>query len=267
MNFFSSRSSIYFFSSTNSTGAILYGATGTGPAPRIISMVKTASLLGGNSDTSSRKTLAYSSTTRMLLICSIVLFFFPWAIIIKQIAPSYISFNALWVEISSSPSVSGNTTLHHPQSITIWLLDSQSIPIITSKLSIGKRMRFTLNLQPATSIGHPTQTKLVDTWPNASVATISSHPRSRVTSSSFLTQSLDTNEWVAPESYNATTLSSKSKQVFYTKLPDWVASVLVKAYTRPTALGCSPSAFFVGAPLVSFLLGHYREKCLVCSQT
>ena len=99
---------------------------------------------------------------------------------------------------NSSPSTSGNTTLRCPQSITTWLLANQSIPRIISNPSIGKQMRFTLNLRPPTFIGHPTQTDVVDTSPDVGVATINSHASSRITRSSLLMHSLDTNEWVAP---------------------------------------------------------------------
>jgi len=113
-------------------------------------------------------------------------------------------------------------------------------------------MRFTLNLWPAT------ETELVDTSPDVGISTINSHPSSRITSLSVLTHSLDTNEWVALESYNTTTLLPESKQVFYTKLPDWVASVVVKANTRPSSLGRSPTGFLVGAPPAGFFLGQCR---------
>jgi len=81
-------------------------------------------------------------------------------------------------------------------------------------------MRFALNLRHATSIGHPTQTEVVDSSTDARVTTIGSHPSSRNISSSPLTHSLDMNEWVAPESNNATTLLPKTIQVFCTRLPD-----------------------------------------------
>jgi len=122
-----------------------------------------------------------------------------------------------------------------------------------------------LTLRPTTFIGHPTQTKLVDTYPNVGVTTISSHPRSCITSSSRLTHSLDTNEWVTLESNNTTTSWSSNKKIFSTRLPYWVVSLLVKAYTRPTALGRYPSGFFVGAPPVDFFLAYHRAKCPVCS--
>jgi len=87
MNFFSSKSSICFFNSANSAGAM-----DTGPAPRIRSMVKSTCLLGGNSGISSGNTSAYSSTTDIILIFSTVLFFSVWATIIKQVAPASTSF-------------------------------------------------------------------------------------------------------------------------------------------------------------------------------
>jgi len=152
--------------------------------------------------------------------------------------------------IIANPSAFGNTTLHCPQSITTWLLTNQSIPRITSNPSIGKQMRFTLNLRPATSIRHPTQTDVVDTSPDAGVATIKLHASSCITRPTLLTHSLDTNEWV--QYHN---LVIKHKQVVCTKLPDWAASVVVKANTRPDALGHSPIGFFVGALSIGFLLG------------
>jgi len=121
-------------------------------------------------------------------------------------------------------------------------------------------MRFTLNLRPATSIGHPTQIDVVDTSLDAGVATINSHASSRITRPSLLTHSLDTNEWVALESYNTTTSWSNNKQVVCTRLPDWAASVVIKAKTRPGALGRSPTGFFAGPPPAGFLFGQCRAK-------
>ena len=197
IKFFSSRSSIFFFNFANSTDAIRYNAIDTRPAPEMRSMVKYTS--------------AYFSTTRIRIICSTMLFFSVWATIIKQVALVAISFTAWLDDISFNPAASENTTPRCLQLMTTWLLDNQSIPKITSRPSIGRQMRFTLNLRPATSIGHPTQTKLVDTSPDAGVATINLQPSSRIISPSLLTHSLDTNEWVAPESYNTTTLLPKSK--------------------------------------------------------
>jgi len=123
----------------------------------------------------------------------------------KQVAPASISFIAWLDDIISIPSLSGNTTLRRLQSMTMWLLYNQSIPIIIYNPSIDKLMRFALNLRPATSIGHPTHIQLVDTYLDAGVTTINSHLSSHITSLSLLTHSLDTNEWVALESYNTTT--------------------------------------------------------------
>jgi len=228
----------------------------TRPAPGMRSIVKSTSRLGGSSGISFGKTSAYSSTIVILLILSAVLNFFALATIMKHVAPSSISFTAYLEEINSNPAVSGNTTLRRPQLITTWLLDNQSIPRITSRPSMGKQIRFTLNLWPATSIGHPTQIELVDTSPDSSVGTINSHPSSCITSLSFLTHSLNTNEWVDPESYNTTTRLPNNKQVSYTRLPDWVASVVVSANTRPGALGLSPTGLLAGAPPTGFLLGQ-----------
>ncbi|BAT79357.1 hypothetical protein VIGAN_02223100, partial [Vigna angularis var. angularis] len=72
INFFSNRSSICFFNSASSAGAILYGAIETGPAPGTRSIVKSISRLGGKPGTSSGKTSTYSSTTGIPMICSSV---------------------------------------------------------------------------------------------------------------------------------------------------------------------------------------------------
>jgi len=117
-------------------------------------------------------------------------------------------------------------------------------------------MRFTLNLWPATSIGHPTHIEEVDTSPEVGVVTISSHPSSRITSPSLLMHSLHTNEWVAPKSNNTTTSWLNNKHESCTKLPNCVASVVVRANTRPSVLGRSLTSFLVGSPPTGFLLGH-----------
>jgi len=108
---------------------------------------------------------------------------------------------------------------------------------------------------------------MADTFPDVGVATISSHPNSRITSSSLLTHSLDTNEWVAHESYNTTTSWFHNKQVVYASLPNWVASVVVNANTSPGALGCSPTGLFARMPPAGFLLGDYWAKCPIWSHT
>jgi len=66
INLFSSRSSICFFNSTNSIGAILYDAINTRPAPGMKSILKFTSLLSGSSGISFRNTSTYSSTIGML---------------------------------------------------------------------------------------------------------------------------------------------------------------------------------------------------------
>jgi len=239
MNFFSSRSSIYFFSSANSAGAILYGAIEIGPAPGMRSIEKSTCLLGGNSGISSGKISAYSSTTGMLLICSTVPFFSPWATIMKQVAPASTSPIAFWVDINSSPKVSGKITLRRPQSITTWLPNNQSIPRITSKPSIGKQMRFTLNLRPTTFIKQPTQTELVATWPEDEVETNNSQSKSRFFKLSFVTHASEIKECVAPESNNTNTTLPNNRQGSRIRLLDYVASVVVRAKTLPAALARS----------------------------
>ena len=260
MNFFSSRSSIYFFSLANSVGAILYWAIDTGLAPGTRSMAKSTSLLGSNPGTSSGNTSEYSSTTGILLIKSIVLFFSDCTIIIKHEAPSASSFRASRVEIIVSPLASRNSMLHCLQSIMTWLFDCQSIPSITSNPSNGKQIRFTLNLRLATSIEHLAQTELVEACLDAGVEIVSSHPKSRTTSPSLLTHSSEMNEWVAPESNNTKTLWSNNKHWSSMRLPDWVASVLVNANTLLAARGRSTITFcyfcYGGVSLVAFLLGY-----------
>jgi len=130
----------------------------------------------------------------------------------KQIAHSFTSLKTSCVDTSPIPSVSGNTILHRPQSITTWLIDNQSIPNITSNPSRGKQTRFTLNRLPYTSIEHPTQAKFVETCPDASVETINLHPKSQVDNPSFFTQSWDMNECEALESNNTSSLLSNNKQ-------------------------------------------------------
>ena len=56
MNYFSNKSSSYFFNSANSTSAIRYGEIGTGSAPGIKSIANSISLLGGSPGISSGNT-------------------------------------------------------------------------------------------------------------------------------------------------------------------------------------------------------------------
>ena len=131
---------------------------------------------------------------------------------------------------------------HHSMSFAIndsVIIYNQSIPSITSSPSKGKHIRFTLNRLPSTSIKHPTQVELVETCPDVGFETINLHPRSRVDNPSFFTHSWDMKECKAPESNNTNTRLPNNKQKSSIRLPDWVASVLVKAKTRPTALGLS----------------------------
>jgi len=171
------------------------------------------------------------------------------------------SFIALWAEINSNPSCFGNTKLRHPQSIIIWLLDNQSIPKITSNPSKGKHTKFTLNLRRATSIEHPMQTKLIATWPEVGVETSNSHPKSRFTKFNLPTHALEMKECVAPESNNTNTNWPNNKHGSRIRLPDWVASVEVKAKTLPAALALSvgdAAGFFT---LRLFFSGQLFAKC------
>jgi len=146
--------------------------------------------------------------------------------------------------------------------MTMWLLDGQSIPRITSSPSKGKQMRFTMNLWSATSIGHPTHTEYVDTFQDVGIKTSSSHPKSRYTNPSIPIHSLYMNEWMAPKSNNTTTRWLNNKQESCTRLPDCVASVPVRGKTLPTALGLSAVTFFYCCyiPHAGFLLGHCLAK-------
>jgi len=168
----------------------------------------------------------------------------------------------LWIaECRLYPSTSGNTTLHRLQSIMMWLSDNQSMQSITSRPSNGKQMRFTLNLCPATSIGHSVQTKLVMTSPEAGVKTASSYPKSWTTRPSLLTHSCEMNEWVAAESNSTKTLLSNNKHRSSMRLPDLVASVLVNANTLPATRGRSAITLCCfyddGFSPVAFLSGHW----------
>jgi len=143
-----------------------------------------------------------------------------------------------------------------------WLLDNQSIPKITSSPSKGKHTKFTLNLRPATSIEHPTQTEMVATWPEEGVETSNSHPKLRVTKFNLPTHTLEIKEWVSPESNNTSTTLPNNTQGSRIRLPDCVASVVVRAKTLPAALARSAddvAGFFV--PRL-FFSRQLLAKCL-----
>jgi len=233
----------------------------TGPALGIRSMVKSTSLLGGNSSISFGNTSTYYSTTGIILIFSTVLFFYVWGTIIKQVAPTSTSFIALWAEINSNPSCFGNTKQRRPQSIIMWLLDSQFIPKITSSPSKGKHTKFTLNPRPVTSIKHPTQTELVATWPEEGVETSNSHPKSRFTKFNLPTHTLEMKECVAPESNNTNTNWPNNKHGSRIRLPDRVAFVEVNAKTLSATLALyagDATDFFT---LKLFFYGQLFTKC------
>jgi len=65
----------------------------------------------------------------------------------------------------------------------------------------------------------------VDTCPDVGVATINSHPNSRITSSGLLTHSMDTNEWVTLESKTPPQYNQKASKCsapdYLTESPQW----------------------------------------------
>jgi len=69
-------------------------------------------------------------------------------------------------------------------------------------------------------------------------------------------------ECEAPESNNTNTWSPNNKQKSSIRLLDWATSVLVKAKTRPAALGLSDEDGYGRALVVVFLLGHLLTKCI-----
>jgi len=142
----------------------------------------------------------------------------------------------------------------------MWLLDSQSIPKITSSPSKGKHTKFTLNLRPATSIEHLTQTELVATWPEEGVKTSTSHPKSRFTKFNLPTQALAMKECVASESNNTNTNWPNNRHGSRIRLPDLVA-VEVKAKTLPTALALSAGDFAGFFTPKFFFFGQLLAKC------
>ena len=84
----------------------------------------------------------------------------------------------------------------------MWLVESQSIPKITSNSRRGKQIRFTLYLRPSTFTGHLAHKNDVLTKPDAGVDTTRSHCSSQTDRPKLCAQVLDTKECVAPESYN-----------------------------------------------------------------
>ena len=120
------------------------------------------------------------------------------------------------------------------------LAESQSIPKITSNSCRGRQIRFTLYLRPSTSTGHLAHKDDVLTKLDAGVDTTSSNCSSHTSRPRRLTQALDTNECVAPESYSTQQLAPAITQQPITKLHEPAAFVPVMAYTLPVAWGLLP---------------------------
>jgi len=171
---FPNSSCIWLLSSTNSAGAIRYGAIDTGLVLGTRSIENSTSLLGGNPDTSSGNTspnLCTISITDVFSSSSTS----RWVNIMKHYALPWISFITPWDNTNSGSSELENNTLFSRQSIRMWLVESQSIPKITSNSCKGKQIRFTLYLRLSTSIGHLTHNDDVLTKPDVVVDTTSSH--------------------------------------------------------------------------------------------
>jgi len=129
----------------------------------------------------------------------------------------------------------GKSSFFSQKFIRMRLAESQSIPKITSNSCRGKQIRFTLYLRPSTSTGHLAHTDDVLTKPDVEVDTTSSHCSSHTDRLNFFTHASDTNECVAPESYNTQQAFPTIKQWPITRLPEPVASAPVMAYTLPVA--------------------------------
>jgi len=91
--------------------------------------------------------------------------------------------------------------------------------------------------------------------PYVGVDTTNSNSNSRTDNLSFLAQSKDIKEWVAPESNNTDNCVLRIEQIPLTRLSDYEASTPLMAKTLPASLGflllfcctcCTPPEF--GAP-------------------
>ena len=82
------------------------------------------------------------------------------------------------------------------------LAESQSIPKITSNSCRGMQIRFTLYMCSSTSTEHLAHKDDVLIKPDARVDTASSHYSSHIGIPNRSTHAFDTEECVAPESYN-----------------------------------------------------------------
>ena len=228
MNYFPSSSSIWLFSSTNSTRAIRYGAIDTGPVPDTKSIENSISLLGGNPGTSYGNTSSNSCTTGITDVAS-PLSTSRYVKIMKHYASPCSSFITPWDDNNSGSTKSGNNNFFSQQSIRMWLVESQSIPKITSNSCRGRHIRFTLYLRPSTSTGHLAHKDDVLTKSDAGVDTASSHYSPRTGRPKCSTQAFDTKECIAPESYNTYHAFPAIIQSPITRLPESATSAPVIA--------------------------------------